>query len=109
MTAKHFKVLLFSFMEFGCSVWRIHHPYDADIYFLGIPGSGDLPSGITVPSEKLTGGRKEVPENPNSIHGALLRMNRSIQAERTLATAKWSQSYAPARGRRQDWGACLGF
>ena len=32
-------------------------------------------------NEELTEIHEEVPGNPNSIHGALLRTNRSIQAE----------------------------
>ena len=36
-------------------------------------------------NQELTAMHREVLDNLNSIHGALLRMNRSIQAEGTLA------------------------
>ncbi|WP_349772557.1 transposase [Lacrimispora xylanisolvens] len=39
-------------------------------------------------NEELTSFHKEVIENLESIHGALLRMNRSIQAEGTFGIMK---------------------
>ena len=36
---------------------------------------------------------EEVIENLESIHGALLRMNRSIQSEGTFGVIKWDRSY----------------
>ena len=42
---------------------------------------------------------KEVIENLNSVHGALLRMNRSIQAEGAFGTIKWNRAYTRARRR----------
>ena len=50
-------------------------------------------------NEELTGIHKEVLENLNSIHGALLRMNRSIQAEGAFGTVKWNHSYTRLRRR----------
>ena len=50
-------------------------------------------------NEELTGIHKEVLENLNSIHGALLRMNRSIQAEGTFGTVKWNRNYSRLRRR----------
>lgn len=38
-------------------------------------------------------------ENLNSIHGALLRMNRSIRAEGAFGTVKWNRSYTRLRRR----------
>ena len=38
-------------------------------------------------------------ENLNCVHGALLRMNRSIQAEGTFGTVKWNHSYTRLRRR----------
>ncbi|SHN04758.1 Transposase DDE domain-containing protein, partial [Anaerosporobacter mobilis DSM 15930] len=36
---------------------------------------------------------KEVISNLESIHGALLRMNRSIQSEGTFGIIKWDRAY----------------
>ena len=44
-------------------------------------------------NRELTGFHKEVLENLESIHGALLRMNRSIQSEGTYGIIKWDRSY----------------
>lgn len=44
-------------------------------------------------NEELTAIHKEVINNLESIHGALLRMNRSIQAEGTFGVIKWDRSY----------------
>ena len=43
-------------------------------------------------NEELTQFHAEVLNNLNSIHGALLRMNRSIQSEGTFGTIKWNRS-----------------
>ena len=50
-------------------------------------------------NEELTQFNAEVLNNLNSIHGALLRMNRSIQSEGTFGTIKWNRSYIRARRR----------
>ena len=50
-------------------------------------------------NEELTGFHKEVLDNLNCIHGALLRMNRSIQAEGAFGGIKWNRSYTRARRR----------
>lgn len=42
---------------------------------------------------ELTSIHQEVIANLESVHGALLRMNRSIQAEGTLGILKWDKSY----------------
>lgn len=48
-------------------------------------------------NEELTLFHKEVLHNLNSVHGALLRMNRSIQAEGAFGTIKWNRAYKRAR------------
>lgn len=50
-------------------------------------------------NEELTGFHREVLSNLNSVHGALLRMNRSIQAEGAFGTIKWNKSYQRIRRR----------
>ncbi len=50
-------------------------------------------------NEELTKFHKEVLHNLNSVHGALLRMNRSIQAEGAFGTIKWNRDYKRARRR----------
>ena len=50
-------------------------------------------------NEELTQFNAEVLNNLNSIHGALLRMNRSIQSEGTFGTIKWNRSYIRAQRR----------
>lgn len=44
-------------------------------------------------NRELTSMHKEVINNLESIHGALLRMNRSIQSEGTFGIIKWDRSY----------------
>ena len=44
-------------------------------------------------NRELTAIHHEVIDNLESIHGALLRMNRSIQAEGTFGTIKWNRTY----------------
>lgn len=44
-------------------------------------------------NQELTSIHQEVITNLESIHGALLRMNRSIQAEGTFGVIKWDKSY----------------
>ena len=44
-------------------------------------------------NEELTAMHREVLDNLESIHGALLRMNRSIQAEGTFGIMKYDRSY----------------
>ena len=50
-------------------------------------------------NEELTGFHKEVLDNLNNVHGALLRMNRSIQAEGAFGTIKWNKTYSRLRRR----------
>ena len=50
-------------------------------------------------NEELTKFHKEVLNNLNSTKGALLRMNRSIQAEGAFGTVKWNREYKRARRR----------
>lgn len=50
-------------------------------------------------NEELTKFHKEVLCNLNSIHGSLLRMNRSIQSEGANGIIKWNRSYTRARRR----------
>ena len=50
-------------------------------------------------NEELTKFHEEVLCNLNSVHGALLRMNRSIQSEGVNGIIKWNRSYTRARRR----------
>ena len=50
-------------------------------------------------NEELTAIHKEVIANLNSTHGALLRMNLSIQAEGTYGIIKWDRAYKRVRRR----------
>ena len=50
-------------------------------------------------NKELTSFHREVIENLNSTHGALLRMNRSIQVEGAYGTIKWNMLYIRARRR----------
>jgi hypothetical protein len=47
-------------------------------------------------NRELTSLHQEVIDNLQSIHGALLRMNRSIEAEGTFGVMKWDRSYKRA-------------
>lgn len=53
-------------------------------------------------NEELTRFHEEVLANLDCIHGALLRVNRSIQAEGTFGGIKWNRSYSRARRRGLD-------
>ena len=44
-------------------------------------------------NQELFSIHQEVLENLECIHGALLRMNRSIQSEGTFGILKWDKSY----------------
>ncbi len=50
-------------------------------------------------NEELTCFHQEVLNNLNCIHGALLRMNRSIQSEGANGIIKWNRAYTRARRR----------
>lgn len=50
-------------------------------------------------NEELTEFHREVFHNLNSTKGALLRMNRSIQAEGTFGIIKWNRAYTRVRRR----------
>ena len=50
-------------------------------------------------NEELTSFHQEVLKNLNSVHGALLRMNRSIQSEGVFASIKWNRAYSRVRRR----------
>ena len=54
-------------------------------------------------NQELTQFHKEVLENLECIHGALLRMNRSIQSEGTYGIIKWDRSYKRAFRRGLDY------
>ena len=66
-------------------------------------------------NEELTSFHQEVFDNLESIHGALLRMNRSIQAEGTYGVIKWNREYTRVRRRGlksvifEFSAICLGF
>ena len=53
-------------------------------------------------NEELTSIHEEVLRNLNSIHGALLCMNRSIQAEGTFGIIKCDKSYKRLRRKGLD-------
>ena len=53
-------------------------------------------------NEELTVFHKEVIDNLNSIKGAYLRMNRSIQAEGAFGNIKWNRNYKRLRRRGFD-------
>ena len=59
-------------------------------------GEGNRTVRINV---ELTKFHEEVLGNLNCIHGALLRMNRSIQAEGSFGGIKWNRAYTRARRR----------
>ena len=50
-------------------------------------------------NEELTAFHKEVVGNLNSIQGAFLRMNRSIQSEGVFGSIKWNRAYHRIRRR----------
>ena len=54
-------------------------------------------------NRELTAIHEEVIENPCSIHGVLLCMNRRIQSEGAFGVIKWDRSYKRAfrRGARK--------
>ena len=66
-------------------------------------------------NEELTSFHQEVIGNLECIHGALLRMNRSIQAEGTYGAIKWARDYKRFRRRGlksvifEFSAICLGF
>ena len=66
-------------------------------------------------NEELTSFHQEVIDNLECVHGALLRMNRSIQAEGTYGVIKWNREYTRVRRRRlksvifEFSAICLGF
>lgn len=68
-------------------------PYRRQCY----KGKGDR--RIVRLNKELTGFHEEVIHNLESIHGALLRMNRSIQSEGTFGIIKWDRSYKRAYRR----------
>ena len=45
-------------------------------------------------NQELTSFHKEVLDNLESVHGALLKMNRSIQSEGTYGVIKWDRRYS---------------
>ena len=53
-------------------------------------------------NEELTTFHKEVLNNLNCIHRALLRMNRSIQSEGTNGIIKWNRLYEEDRNRKSS-------
>ena len=53
-------------------------------------------------NRELTSIHEEVINNLESIHGALLCMNRSIQAEGTFGIIKWDRSYKRLFRRGQE-------
>ena len=53
-------------------------------------------------NQELTAIHQEVISNLESVHGALLRMNRSIQAEGTIGVLKWDKSYKKIITQRRE-------
>ena len=71
------------------SVHAIEKLCKTDIRFMWLLQDESAPSHMTIDNfmnETLLG-------NLNSIHGALLRMNRSIQAEGAFGAIKWNKAY----------------
>lgn len=66
-------------------------------------------------NEELTSFHQEVIENLECVHGALLRMNRSIQADGTYGVIKWNREYKRVRRRElksvifEFTAICCGF
>lgn len=54
---------------------------------------------FTKHQEELTKFHSEVLSNLNCVHGALLRMNRSIQVEGTFGGIKWNKGHKRLRRR----------
>ena len=84
------KVTLFAFKEYGyASVRAIEKLCKTDIRFMWLLQDESAPSHMTIDNvmnDTLLG-------NINSIHGALLRMNRSIQTEGAFDAIKWNKAY----------------
>ena len=116
---KLLKVLLFAFMEHGYpSLREIEKLCKVDIRFIWLLDEMKAPSYATLCdfiNQELSCSleeivqeinnyifaqeHKEVLDNLNSIHGALLRMNRSIQSEGTCGEIKANRGYERFRRR----------
>lgn len=116
---KLLKVLLFAFMEHGYPTLReIEKLCKVDIRFIWLLDEMKAPSYATLCdfiNQELSCSleeivqeinnyifaqeHKEVLDNLNSIHGALLRMNRSIQSEGTYGEIKANRGYERFRRR----------
>ena len=116
---KLLKVLLFAFMEQGYpSLREIEKLCKVDIRFIWLLDEMKAPSYATLCdfiNQELSCSleeivqeinnyifaqeHKEVLDNLNSIHGALLRMNRSIQSEGTYGEIKANRGYERFRRR----------
>ena len=116
---KFLKVLLFAFMEHGYpSLREIEKLCKVDIRFIWLLDEMKAPSYATLCdfiNQELSCSleeivqeinnyifaqeHKEVLDNLNSIHGALLRMNRSIQSEGTYGEIKANRGYERFRRR----------
>ena len=116
---KLLKVLLFAFMEHGYpSLREIEKLCKVDIRFIWLLDEMKAPSYATLCdfiNQELSCSleeivqeinnyifaqeHKEVLDNLNSIHGALLRMNRSIQSEGTYGEIKANRGYERFRRR----------
>ena len=126
---KLLKVLLFAFMEQGYpSLREIEKLCKVDIRFIWLRDEMKAPSYVTLCdfinqelscsleeivqeinnyifdriirlNYELTSFHKEVLDNLNGIHGALLRMNRSIQSEGTYGEIKANRGYERFRRR----------
>ena len=77
------------------------HTYGGGKGMLIIPGGyvekGETPQDAVIREFKEETNITIQPKN--SIHGALLRMNRSIQSEGAFGTIKWNRAYTRARRR----------
>ena len=74
------------------------------VYSRPIKGNnmGERGNCIVRINEELTTFHKEVLNNLNCIHRALLRMNRSIQSEGTNGIIKWNRLYEEDRNRKSS-------
>lgn len=122
------KIILFAFMENGyVSTREIEKLCKTDIRFMYLLDEHPAPSHMTIDNfmndvlsvsisdifNEINGYifkeenvdvnhvyiHNEVLDNLNSTQGALLRMNRSIQAEGAYGTIKWNRAYTRARRR----------
>ena len=78
---------------------QLRRPLNTHLFMLTFFLIPDTRQFLTLVRKSCGEVHAEVLDNLNCIHGALLRMNRSIQAEGAFGGIKWNRSYASARRR----------